>query len=337
MKMNYESRVIEMINSVMPDSPLRISRCFESDSEVIYLGGRKYLFTTDDFSKEDLFHEKDPYVLGWNIGCASVSDIIAAGGIPLIYSHSMVISRNWEDKYIEAFAKGIAEVLKTYSISFAGGDLGISENWRYTSTVIGKCGDKILNRKGVQPGDSIFLTGEIGRGNLNAALSLFSYDPRIKELSVSEKNIFRTHEHIARALSKYASAAIDTSDGVYSALRILSELNGKGYIIDSLPFITGGVRVSKSLNLPSELLFLGECGEYEILFTVGDNKKSELIKEIHDLGLTVYEIGKFTGNSDEKIILMNGKRTNLKDYDLNARDFVDVKEYLGELIAWVNR
>jgi thiamine-monophosphate kinase len=337
MKMNYESKIIKLVNDIMPESLLRLSKCFEADAEVILLGGKKYLFTTDDFSKEDLFLESDPFSLGWNVACASISDIIAAGGIPLVYSHSMVISNNWDEKYIAEFSKGIAEVLKIYSISFTGGDLGKSEDWRYTSSVIGKSCRKILNRKGMLASHTIFITGESGAGNLQAAMNLFSHATRTKDSPDPAKYLFRTHENIVDILSKYASSSIDTSDGVFSALKTLSDLNLKGFVIDNIPIIPQGVKLSEALGLPVELFILGECGEYEILFTVSDKNKTAFIKEIIDNGLKVYEIGKVTTDKDEKIISMNGKTFDLKDYDINARDFDDVKDYLGKVKAWVSK
>ncbi len=55
--MSYEKIIIDLINSVMPKSPLRKSKSGEVDSEVIQLGDKDYLFTTDEFSKEDLLQE----------------------------------------------------------------------------------------------------------------------------------------------------------------------------------------------------------------------------------------------------------------------------------------
>lgn len=334
--MNFESKIIKLINDIMPDSPLRKSNCFEVDSEVIQLGDEKYLFTTDDFSAEDLFRDDDPYTLGWNIACASISDIIASGGKPLVYSHSMVISKAWDEKFIEQFSKGISEVLKIYSVSFIGGDLGISENWRYTSTVIGKPMGKMINRKGIGLNDTIFITGKIGAGNLQAAMNLFSHDDRVKEMQNIENDIFRTNELLPEILTEFASASIDTSDGVFSALRTLSELNGKGFRINALPYIGNGINISEALKLPIELFFLGECGEYEILFTVNENKRDDLLEAAREKKIDIFEIGKFTDDKNEKIISMNNKIIDLNHYDLNARDFTNVRDYLNKVIIWLN-
>ncbi len=320
----------------MPDSPLRKSRFMEVDSEVIQLGAKQYLFTTDGFSKEDLFRENDPFILGWNIACASISDIIAAGGKPLIYSHSMVISKKWDEKYIEQFSKGISDVLKRYSISFSGGDLGISDDWSYIASVIGKPEGKILNRKGTKANDTIFITGKIGTGNLEAALNLYSQNKKIEIFLKTVKNKFRILNKIPEILFKYASTAIDTSDGAFAALQTLSEINQKGFYINNIPFISKGIVASKILNLPKLLLFFGECGEYEILFTVNEQNKNAFVEEFKINKLDLYEIGKINENYNNKSILFNGKHLNVSDYNLNARDFNNVKEYLKEMINWIN-
>lgn len=333
--MNYETKIIDLINNVMPESPLRKSISGEVDSEVIRLGEKEYLFTTDDFSKEDLFRENDPFVLGWNIACGAISDIIACGGTPLVYSHSMVVSKDWDEKYIKQFSKGISAVLLKYSTSFIGGDLGIAEEWRYTASVIGEPIGRLVNRKGCRAGDSIFITGKIGAGNFDAALNLYSKNNKIEKLLKGVKNKFNIQENLSEIISKYASSAIDTSDGVFAALQTLSQLNNTGFKIDNLPFISKGILASKILNLPVLLLFLGECGEYEILFTVNEQNKQDMSDEMKKQNSKIYEIGKITANADDKTVLLTDNFLNLTEYNLRARDFENVKDYLKQMIEWI--
>lgn len=335
--MSYEKRIIDLINSVMPKSPLRKSKSGEVDAEVIQLGDKDYLFTTDEFSKEDLLQEKDPFVLGWNIACGAISDIITTGGKPLVYSHAMVISKDWDEKYIENFSKGIAQVLKKYSISFTGGDLGIADNWRYTASVIGEPVGKLVNRKGCDIGDSIFITGKIGAGNFDAALSLYSENNKRERLLKGVKNKFKTHENLPEIISKYASSAIDTSDGVFAALQTLSNLNKTGFKIVNLPLMTKGVLASKILNLPELLLFLGECGEYEILFTVNEQDRTSLITTMKKQKIKIYELGKITESTKQKTVAYKNEIFNLAEYTLQARDYENVKEYLKKMIKWIEK
>ena len=233
--MNYEAKLIELINGEMPLSPLRKSKSGEVDSEVILLGDKEFLFSMDDCSNEDLLPEKDPFMLGWCIACGAISDIIGAGGKPLLYAHSMVIPRDWDEEYLRSFSKGIAAVLAEYSISFCGGDLGIADKWRYTASMIGIPTGRIVNRIGCKNGDAIFITGRIGAGNLAAITTLFADNESIMELLKGNKIGFPTHTRLSGLLSKYATCAIDTSDGVFSALQTISTLNNTGFKLNSLP------------------------------------------------------------------------------------------------------
>ncbi len=333
--MNLESKIIELINHEMPQSPLRKSISGEVDSEVILLGDKEYLFTTDDFSREDLLREHDPYILGWNIACGMISDVIASGGKPLTYSHSMVIPGYWDDIFIKRFSQGISKVLKRYAISFIGGDLSLSDHWRYTASLIGKPGVRIINRHGCQAGDSIFLTGKIGAGNLDAVFNLYSYIDQVKLIADQTTNKFTVHDKLPDLIAKYASSAIDTSDGVLSALLSITELNNTGFKINNLHFHSKGRLLSKTLNLPQLLLFAGECGEYEILFTVNKSLKNSLSNELTRQKIKAYEIGLMTDDSTQKLVSYHKKEYNFAKYNIKARDFKQVHEYLKSMIEWI--
>jgi len=333
--MSYEENIIDLINSVMPKSPLRKSISGEVDSEVILLGDKEYLFTTDDFSKEDLLQENDPYVLGWNIACGAISDIIAAGGKPLTYSHSMVVPHDWNEKYIKQFSKGISDVLQKYSISFIGGDIGIADNWRYTASVIGVPVGRLVNRRGCKAGDAIVITGKIGAGNFDAVLNLYKGNESIEKLLKGAKNKFHSHEKLPELISKYASCAIDTSDGVFAALQTISNLNKTGFKICNLPFVAEGVLAAKILQVPVLLFFLGECGEYEILFTVSWQNKESLKTEIKKLEIEAYELGEIVESTKQKTVEYKNSHFNFDDYNIKARDFKDVKDYLMKMTEWI--
>lgn len=333
--MNYESKLIALISSVMPKSPLRKSVSGEVDSELILLGDKEYLFTTDDFSEEDLLPQRDPFGLGWNLACGAISDIIAAGGKPLVYAHSMVIPDYWEEQYIRELSKGVSKVLQKYSVSFIGGDLGVGDHWRYTTSVIGIKQGKPLNRRGCHAGDAIFITGKIGAGNLEAALKLYSGTGDSDHLLQGAPTRFKTHEKLPQIISEYASSAIDTSDGVFAALRTLSELNGTGYKLSNLPFDSKGLRLAKLLHLPDLILFLGECGEYEILFTVPQQDKESLLADLTRHKIKAYELGEITADTKHRTVLCKGIHYDLAEYQIRARDYKLVEDYLQALTDWL--
>jgi thiamine-monophosphate kinase len=330
MKTDRETRLINLISSQLPVAPQRLNRCWEADAEIIKLGDTTALFTTDEFSAEDYFRTDNPYTLGWNIAVGAISDILAAGGDPLYYAHAMTVAPQWDDNYIREFSAGVAEVLQQSGAGFIGGDFGTATAWRYTATVIGTLQGEPLLRKGCQSGDAVYCTGRIGAGNLEAALAIHA-----SRLTAGITNRFHLRQAEAQVVRKYATACIDSSDGVFLALNSLADLNECGYRIDNLPYIRKGEWGARLLQLPVELLFSGECGEYELLFTINPTAEAALMREMGEQGLRLYRLGEITGPElPARLLLRQGREIPLDDLDLRGRDFEEVGKYLQEMKEW---
>ena len=148
------------------------------------------------------------------------------------------------------------------------------------------------------------------------------------------KNTFKLRKKEAEIIKKYSSCCIDTSDGVLNAINTISEMSGTGYELKSLPYIKNGVVAANLLSLPKRLLFLGEAGEYELLFTVKRELEEEFESEAKQQGLHFYKIGHVT-EANVKILHEAGNTFDLKSFDIRARDFNHVKDYLNRLIEFV--
>ena len=146
-----EKAICELFSSMLPSG--RANDCFESDAEIISLNGAPNgLFTTDEFSAEDLFRENDPYLLGWNIAAGAISDILACGGVPLYYAHALTVDPRWDADYLRGLGTGVRDVLQATGARFIGGDCGRFEVWRCTVSVIGWCEGAPVRRRGARPG-----------------------------------------------------------------------------------------------------------------------------------------------------------------------------------------
>jgi thiamine-monophosphate kinase len=327
-----EKEIIAIANDTIPSGPSRRTRCFESDAEEVVINNERLLLTVDEFSHEDLFRDSDAFSLGWNIAVGAISDILAAGGTPVCYSHAMVVGRKWDAVFIKKFCNGIAAVLKKTKATFAGGDVGVSDNWSYSASVIGRPGTKRITRKGATSGDSIYITGKVGAGNLEAGFRLYQDNAMISAMGKAVKNRFHFRMGESEVIGAYATSCIDTSDGVFSALNSISELNGVGYEVGNLPYIQKGIAACRLLSIPKTLLFLGECGEYELLFTVGKEHEKKLLKEAKEKGCVFYRIGAVTENPEIRILTEDKTRIKLNELKANARCYENMKDYLRSLI-----
>ncbi len=326
-----EKTICELLSCLLPSG--RLNRCFESDAEVIHLNGAQCLFTTDEFSAEDLFRETNAYDLGWNIAAGALSDVFACGGHPLYYAHALTVDPRWDAEYLGRFGAGVRDVLNATQARFIGGDCGRSPVWRCTVSVIGRCDGPPVSRRGAAPGDSIYLSGKIGAGNLEAALRLRSDSNETGDESLHNRFVLRQRE--SAVMRKHASACIDTSDGVWAGLNALADLNRCGYVVADLPYLGAGLSVLKRAGLPKTLLFLGGCGEYELLFTIRKEREEAFRAEAQACGCGFFRLGEITPR--ERVLEEEKQRIDLESLRFQARDYDTPQECLTALTDWLGR
>jgi thiamine-monophosphate kinase len=328
--MDREREIIRIMLDTLTGGETPGQPYFSSDAERFRFAEKELLFTTDEFSEEDLFRDHDLTVLGWNLAVATISDIYAAGGTPLFFGHSVSVPPSWTNLQIRDLSKGIDSCLKQSGLTFIGGDLGFSERWHYTGIVIGEV-KKPLTRLGARAGDSIYITGSIGKGNLEAALKLYSKNPALKHLLNRFPVRFPSRKSESEVIRNVAGCCIDTSDGVLKALQTIAELNSVGFIAGNLPYSPEGLLATRLLGKPHELLFLGESGEYELLFTVLPEKEPLLLMEARKKDLVFHKIGTIT-TSPDLILKEKTREIDLQKFRFSARDYPDVGSYLDKLV-----
>ena len=293
------------------------------------------LFSMDSFSEEDMMQSGNPLLHGRNLAAAGMSDISASGGKALFYAHSLEIDGTWTEKYIKEFSRGVAEVLKETGCSFMGGDFGEAERWHYTAAVIGVPFFEPVKRTGAEPGDIIYITGRVGAANLEAFLELEKRKIFFKTAAKLTSFSVKIRKREAGLAGRYASSCIDTSDGLYSGLMSIAGLNGTGFIIDRIPYCRTGLAAASVFKLPAVLLALGECGEYELLFTVRAEDEEEFEREAENENMQFYKIGKVTESG--RYIIEKGRRINIGRLSISARDFRSRKKYFTALVKELDK
>lgn len=327
--MSREKEIIKLISDIMPRSTTQANKLFEADCEIVRFGNSNLLYNIDQFSEEDLLPDNDPFSLGWNLAVGGMSDITACGGKPLYYAHSITINNNWTNKYIEQFSQGISAVLKFAETSFIGGDFNKSKYWNYTASVIGALEGEPLLRKGAHSGDIVYITGEIGTGNLSAFAKL---NPGLFDISSIDWKFVLRHREM-EIIKKYATSSIDTSDGLFNAINTIASFCNNGYILKGLPYIKEGVLVAKKFGIPQTLLCLGECGEYEILFTIKKADNEKFLTDAQNMGFIFYKIGEIA-DSPKRLLFEGNREIDLTNFDISARDYDNVSQYLTKLLQF---
>ncbi|HSU30909.1 MAG TPA: thiamine-phosphate kinase [Bryobacteraceae bacterium] len=222
--------------------------------------GEDFVFTTD-FVLQDRHFTLDTHKAG-NVGhkalARSLSDLAAMGSEPVFCLVSLAVPEELSGKWTARFYEGLLALANRCKITLAGGDLS-----RFDKVIVDVmcCGrvpkGRALLRSGAKPGDSIYVTGELGASALGFATRRgrawnrhLRPEPRIEA---------------GLALRKLrVSAAMDLSDGLSLDLhRLCLESAVRAELLPTLP-IAKGASESQALNG-------GE--DYELVFTAAAKKK----------------------------------------------------------------
>lgn len=201
--------------------------------------GRVLLFTTDMLVEDIHFlkSKMSPYQLGWKSIAVNLSDIAAMGGRPLILLISLAIPAEMDVEIIQDLYKGMKDICEHHKVNIVGGDTVASPDKLVINvSLIGDAKEnEVLYRSGARPGDSIYLTGNVG--DSFAGLKILK-----KEISSpkSIKNHFiKIHNEpkplietgMAIAASGFANAMIDVSDGLLPDLGHICKESGVGAML----------------------------------------------------------------------------------------------------------
>ena len=212
-----ENQIISSLVKYFKRSPLQINQLHSSDSELIQLKvseGSILAITTDSIVEEiGLGLYDDPYLMGWMIVMANLSDLAAVGADPLGILISEILPNNFDDNFQTKLQKGISDACDESKTFVLGGDTNFGDKPILNGTAVGIIsGGNIISRIGYNPDDILYASGEIGSGNA-LALTKLVYK---SEQDHKYKPSARLTE--GKLIREYASTCMDTSDGLISTL-----------------------------------------------------------------------------------------------------------------------
>ena len=219
----------------------------------------------------------------------NLSDMAAMGAVPRWITLSLTLPENNID-WIKQFSSQFNNLAAKYSLLLIGGDLTkgpLSITIQMHGTVPK---GRFLCRSGAKPGDSIYVTGELGaaayvlRYFLNPDKSLEPTKKEIEKLNQPEPRI-----QAGLVLRDIATSCIDISDGLFSDLNHILKASNVGAEIklSNIPYSKSLKKLNKELAIN---LALTGGDDYELCFTIPPNMSESDIKkmittiEIHYIG-----------------------------------------------------
>jgi thiamine-monophosphate kinase len=288
------------------------------DAALIEPRRNRHLVLTADLSIEGVHFAQSlhaPKAVGHRALARSLSDIAAMGGQPRFAMLALAISREVSRRWLVAFLQGTMALARRFSVVVLGGDTAVgSKQIMVDVTVIGEVErTTALLRSGAQPGDRIFVAGELGLAALG--LKLLRSGRPIRSPEARKALQAHLYPEPQCALGRYlaqrrlASSAIDVSDGLSTDLGRLAESSGVGACIwsERVPS-PGSLKVDLSRSPLDLALHGGE--DYKLLFTV-PAKRTQLLPRRFQ-GTTIYEIGEIQEARHGVQIVRDGRPMRLK-------------------------
>jgi thiamine-monophosphate kinase len=220
----------------------------------------------------DMLHERTDfpdgttrYTAGWRAVGASLSDV-AAMGADATAAVAVYAAPAFDAEDLRAFLRGARDVCEAVDAGYVGGDLDDHGEFTVATTALGETDAPVL-RSGASPGEAVCVTGTLGR--TAAALRLFEDD-------VGRANdLFRFQPRIAagKAVAPYATAMMDSSDGLARSLHQLADASDCGFAVtyDVVPVDESVDDVGADEEELRELaVHVGE--DFELVFTVPEDR-----------------------------------------------------------------
>lgn len=279
--------------------------------------GCDLVLTTDGvISGVHVFADDPPDLIARKALRMNLSDLAAKGAAPLGFLLALSLPANIESSWIAAFARGLGKDAKFYGCPLLGGDTDHTPGPAAVS--IAAFGavprGKMVRRAGAKVGDAVMVTGTIG----DAALGLMlRRDPglagpwRLGKAGIARLvgryRLPQPRNALARALLRYASSAMDISDGLAGDLGKLCRASKLAADVDvgQVPLSPAArVALAAAPELMDTVLSGGD--DYEIALTIAPKKVAAFRRAAAAAGVPVTEIGRLRKGEGARF-MQNGK------------------------------
>ena len=238
----------------------------------------------------------------------NLSDLAAKGAQPLGFVLAIALPRDLSEPWIAAFAKGLGEDAECYTCPLLGGDTDRTPGPISASvTAFGAVPHgTMVRREGAKVGDAVVVSGTIG----DAALGLrLRQDPtRIAAWHLTEQQRNRLIERyrlpqprntLAETLRRYASAAMDVSDGLAGDLAKLCHASQASTTVASAGVpLSGAARAVLAADPALMETILTGGDDYEVVATVPYDRLAAFNAEAGKAGVAVTQVGRIEAGED---------------------------------------
>lgn len=227
--------------------------------------GQVAVLTTDSLVEGVHFlPDSRPDRVGAAAVAVSLSDLASKGAVPAGLLLALLVPPGTPAAWAERLVVGGERFARRFGTGIIGGDTKPGPVRAVVSTALG-WGDpgRLAPRTRAAVGDVIVLTGVVGRGGLAAAH--LGGPGRARSATLADLLDVQPRVAEGRALSRWAHAMLDTSDGLAESARLLADASRVAVVVEEsrLPLAPGVARLGRTVERRRAIAFFG--GDYELL------------------------------------------------------------------------
>jgi thiamine-monophosphate kinase len=240
---------------------------------------------------------------------ANLSDLAAKGAAPLGFLLAIALPRDLDEAWLAAFAQGLGEDAEHFGCALLGGDTDRTPGPASVSIAafgLVPQGTMVL-RSRAKPGDVVVVTGSIGDAALGLRLRRDPADARRWNLNAAQtKHLLdryllpQPRNAMAESLRRYASAAMDVSDGLVGDLAKLCRASRVAVDVEQARVpLSDAARTALAAEPALIETMLSGGDDYEIVATVSPGNLEPLTAAAGTAGICLTALGRVTAGEGE--------------------------------------
>jgi thiamine-monophosphate kinase len=270
------------------------------------------------------FEDTDPYLLGWKAMAVNVSDMVAMGALPKWATLSIALP-TVDTVWLSQFSSGFFACAKSFNIDLIGGDTTRGP-LTINVQIMGEVENgKALKRSGAELGDTIWVSGKLGKAALALAHLQGKHSLPNAVLDAHLLALYKPQPRVILGLSllDVATSAIDISDGLLSEIGHMLKASsvqqttklGAEILLDHIP-TSDYIKVQLRRATFQEYVLAGG-DDYQLCFTAPVSQTSAIHDLSKTLAIPLTQIGRITDSGKAIVLDQNNLAVNIERTGFN--------------------
>jgi thiamine-monophosphate kinase len=248
----------------------------------------------------------------------NLSDLAAKGATPMGYLLSMALPRSRDERWLAAFARGLAIDQRKFRIGLLGGDSDATRGPTVLSlAAIGRIakGQAVL-RSGARVGDIVYVSGTLGDAAFGLALLKGRFGhikPAARRYLIRRYRLPEPRLALGRRLVHVAHASADISDGLVGDLGHICDASRVGAVIEAAQLPLSSATRSLVADASQRIeIALTHGDDYELVFTAAPRAAHRVAAAARAAGVRVTAVGRVVAEAGVRVIDADGRRMKLR-------------------------